>query len=103
MIKVAKILNIGAFEITCLLSNATIKKLNVLPLIENHLHLDGVHKLKDPTVFLAVSVGEMDEICWKNIVKSKDGSNFMNYDVSPEFVMHNGITVNTGFSNFASI
>jgi hypothetical protein len=103
MIRVSKILNIEPFEITCLLSNGVIKKIDALPLIENHLHLDGVDKLKTPSVFLSAFIGEMGEICWENIVNSKDGSTKMNYDVSPEFVMHHGITVNTGFSNFTSI
>jgi hypothetical protein len=103
MIQVSKILSIQPFEITCLLSNGVIKKLNVLPLIENHLHLDGVEKLKESSVFLSASIGAMGEICWKDIVKSKDGLTTMDYDISPEFLMHNGITLNTGLSNFASI
>lgn len=93
MIKVVEISHIRPYEITCLLNNGMYKKLMILPLIENHSHLDGVESLKNEQVFLNAEIGELGEIRWKNIVKTKDGTAPLDYDISPEFVFHNGITV----------
>lgn len=103
MVKVIKILNIEPYEITCLLSHGLIKRVNVLPLIEKHSHIAGVEQLKEEHIFQTAEIGELGEIRWKSIVAQKNGDSPMDYDISPEFVMHNGITLNTGFSSFATI
>lgn len=93
MIKVIEICQIKPYEITCLMNNGMYKKLMILPLIENHLHLEGVDRLKNEQIFLDAEIGELGEVRWRNIVKSIDGSTLLDYDISPEFVFHNGINV----------
>ena len=92
MLKVNKILEIENFAIICEFNNGVKKKLNVLPLIQNHSHLQGIDLLQNEIVFKKVAVGEMGEIFWKNIITSKS-NDLWNYDISPEFIFYNGTAV----------
>ena len=91
MIRVKKILEINSYEVSCLFNNGLVKKINLLPIIEKQNHLNGIEKLKDEAYFKTVKIGIFGEIFWENTIKSDN--EFWNYDLSPEFIFHNGEVV----------
>lgn len=92
MHKVVSIDSIQPFEIICSLNNGFKRKIEVEPLIQNHLHLTGISVLLDPSVFLKAEIGEMGEIRWRNIIHGSDGQ-LWDYDISPEFIFYHGTPV----------
>ena len=92
MFKVKKIVEVKPYSIICELNNGVLKKLEILPLIEKHSNFNGIDQLKDKTTFESVAIGEMGEIFWENIITTSDNEKW-NYDISPEFIFHNGITL----------
>ncbi|MCA0365582.1 MAG: DUF2442 domain-containing protein [Bacteroidetes bacterium] len=93
MVKISKIIDIKPFEIISLFDDGEIRVLDVYPLIQKHLHLEGVDKLLETTAFEKAQLGQFGEIFWKNIVKSKDNM-FLDYDISPEYFYSNGKKLN---------
>ncbi|OYQ48677.1 DUF2442 domain-containing protein [Flavobacterium aurantiibacter] len=89
MLKVTRIVEINQYTLTCEFDSGAVKKLDILPLIENQKHLNGVASLKNKTLFDQVAVGPMGEVFWPNIVNSKSGD-VWNYDISPEYVFFHG-------------
>jgi hypothetical protein len=94
MFKVKKIVAVTPYSIVCELNNGVKKELNVLPLLEKHANFSGIDQLKDKAIFESVAIGEMGEIFWKNIITTKNNE-IWNYDISPEFIYHNGITIDS--------
>lgn len=92
MYKVKKIIDVTPYSIICELNNGILKKLDILPLIEKHSNFNGINQLKNKTTFESVAIGEMGEIFWKNLITTKKNEKW-NYDISPEYIFHNGITV----------
>ena len=92
MFKVRKIVKIKPYSIVCELTNGVLKKLEILPLIEKHSKFNGIDQLKDKATFESVAIGEMGEIFWKDIITTSNNEKW-NYDISPEFIFHNGITL----------
>ena len=92
MFKVKKIIEVTPYSIVCELNNGILKKLDILPLIEKHANFKGIDQLKDKTTFESVAIGDMGEIFWKNIITTSNNEKW-NYDISPEFIFHNGITI----------
>ncbi|MFM7195852.1 MAG: hypothetical protein ACKOYP_13870 [Bacteroidota bacterium] len=92
MIRVISIDQIEPYAIICSLSNGIKRKVEVKPLIENHLHLDGISSLLHRPEFMKAEIGEMGEIRWKNVIKNSDGESW-DYDISPEFILHEGLPV----------
>lgn len=92
MFKVKKIVAVAPYSIVCELNNGIFKKLEILPLIEKHSNFKGINQLKDKAIFESVAIGEMGEIFWKNIITTANNEKW-NYDISPEFIFHNGITL----------
>lgn len=89
MVRLNKIIAINAFQITGQFNDGQIKKLDVYPLIKNHLHLNGVDKLLNEEVFNNAKLGDFGEIYWSQIVTSKNAI-LMDYDISPEYFYVNG-------------
>jgi hypothetical protein len=92
MFKVKKIIEVTPYSIVCELNNGIKKKLDILPLIEKHSNFKGIDQLKNRATFESVAIGEMGEIFWKNIITTENNEKW-NYDISPEFIFHNGITL----------
>ena len=92
MLKVVSIDHIEPFEITCSLNNGSKRKIAIKPLIQNQLHLSGITLLLEGKNFMLAEIGELGEIRWKNIIRSSAGE-LWDYDISPEFVFHQGILV----------
>lgn len=92
MIKIKKIIKISPYSIICQFDSDVKKKIEILPLLENHAHLNGINQLKNIDLFCEAAVGDMGEIFWKDIIISKSNLKW-NYDISPEYVYYNGITV----------
>jgi hypothetical protein len=92
MLKINKILKIDTFNITGQFNDGQIKKLDVYPLIQNHLHLKGVNNLLDLSVFKKAKVGDFGEIFWSNIVETKNET-LLDYDISPEYFYFNGESI----------
>ena len=92
MIKVKKIVEVTPYSIVCELDSGIVKKVEILPLIEKHSKFNGIEQLKDKATFESVAIGEMGEIFWKNIITNSNNE-LWNYDISPEFIFHNGITL----------
>jgi hypothetical protein len=92
MFKVKKIIAVTPYSIVCELNNGIKKKLDILPLIEKHSNFKGIDQLKNKATFESVAIGEMGEIFWKNIITTANNEKW-NYDISPEFIFHNGITL----------
>ena len=92
MFKVKKIVEVTPYSIVCELNNGVLKKLEILPMIEKHSNFKGIDQLKDKATFESVAIGEMGEIFWKNIITTSNNEKW-NYDISLEFIFHNGITL----------
>ncbi|MCP9755234.1 DUF2442 domain-containing protein [Lacihabitans sp. CCS-44] len=92
MLKIKKIINIEPFQITGKFNDGQIKKLDVFPIIQNHIHLKGVENLLNVSVFNKAQLGVFGEIYWPKIVKSK-ANDMMDYDISPEYFYYNGVVV----------
>lgn len=93
MIKVTKIVEIAPFYIVCDLNNGVKKPLEILPLIEGQKQFQGIELLKEQKIFKTASIGEMGEVFWKYLITIQNEK--WNYDISPEFINFNGITVKT--------
>lgn len=93
MYRINQIVKIDAFLITCKFNTGEIKKIDLEPIISNHIHLNGIEKLKEKFIFDSVAIGEMGEIFWKDLI-TNNGKEKWNYDLSPEFVFFNSIAVN---------
>lgn len=92
MIQVTQIVVIDNMSIICELNNGSRRKIAMLPIIEQHQHINGVSKLKDSAVLKSAKIGEMGEIYWKNLVLNSKNE-YWNYDISPEFVYLHGEVV----------
>jgi hypothetical protein len=92
MFKVKKIVAVSPYSIVCEMNTGILKKLEILPLIEQHSDFKGIEQLKDKTIFESAAIGEMGEIFWENIISTSSNEKW-NYDISPEFIFYNGITV----------
>ncbi len=88
MIKIEKILDINDYQLSCLFNNGLVKKLNILPIIEEQNNLKGIEKLKDKEYFKTIKIGMFGELFWKKTIQS--GKEFWDYDISPEFAFYNG-------------
>ena len=91
MIKVTSIERAEPYFLVCRFNNKAIKKLDVLPLIENHKNLQGIEQLLESQIFKKVRIGEMGQIVWDNIIKTNYNGEQMiwDYDISPEFAFEN--------------
>lgn len=91
MLRVVEIIDNNNFSLLCKFNTGEVKKLNVLPIIENHKHLNGIDRLYDNKEFAKVKIGEFGEIFWSGIVHSnQDGQEFLwDYDISPEYAYFN--------------
>ena len=95
MLRVVEIIETSPYCLQCKFNNGEIKKLDVKPIIEHHIHLNGVQDLLNESVFKKVSIGEFGEIVWVKIVKTvQDGKEIKwDYDISPEFAYQNSTSV----------
>lgn len=91
MFKVTKIIEVSPYFIICEVNDSFVKKVNVLPLLENHKKLKGIEKLKDFKNFSKVKIGSFGELFWEDIIENSSG--IWNYDISPEFIMEYGENV----------
>lgn len=99
MIRVTEIIDKTSFSLVCKFNNGTIKRLDILPIIENHKQLEGVQNLLNESVFNTVRIGEFGEIVWDKIVKTshKGEEIYWDYDISPEFAYQNSIPIESPF------
>jgi len=91
MLRITEIIEKSPYYLLCKFNNGAIKKLDVLPIIEHHKHLNGVDSLLNEAVFNKVKIGEFGEIMWEKIVKTSQNGEVVSwdYDISPEFAYHN--------------
>ena len=91
MLKVSSIEKAEPYFLICRFNNEVIKKLDILPLIENHKNLEGIDQLLKTNIFNQVSIGEMGEIVWPNIIRTIHNGvvTIWDYDISPEFAFEN--------------
>jgi hypothetical protein len=94
MIRITEVKVAAPYLLLCKFNNGTVKKLDVLPVIEQHLHLNGVSTLLNEAFFKNVRIGEFGEIVWDKIVKTtQDGHEiYWDYDISPEFAYENSVS-----------
>ena len=99
MLRVVEIIEKSPYSLVCKLNNGIVKKLDILPIIENHKHLNGVQNLLNESVFNTVRIGEFGEIVWDKIVKTNQDSIdlYWDYDISPEFAFQNSSFTETPF------
>ena len=93
MLKVAKILNIDSYHITCEFNNGLVKTIDVAPIIKKHSNLAGIEKLKNAETFSQARVGIFGEIFWEKLITTtyKGKTIIWDYDISPEFIIENSI------------
>ncbi len=91
MIKITNITIQKPYHLICEFNHKEIRSLDVLPIIQGHVHLKGVDQLLDESVFGTVSIGEFGEIVWKNIVSNTYNGveTIWDYDISPEYAYSN--------------
>ena len=92
MLRVISIDHIEPFTITCSLNNGIRRRVDVEPLIKHHIHFAGISVLLDVPQFMKAEIGELGEIRWRNVVHGSLGE-LWDYDISPEYVLHNGLKV----------
>ena len=92
MIRIDKIIEIAPYYVDCLFNTGELKRIEVLPLLLNHQHLNGIDQLKDLSIFEKAQIGEMGELKWENIILSPkdDSGKRWDYDISPEFAYEIG-------------
>jgi hypothetical protein len=99
MLRVVEIIEKTPYTLVCKFNNGVVNKLDILTLIENHKHIDGVQNILIESVFNTVRIGEFGEIVWNKIVKStQDGEDiYWDYEISPEFAYENSILIESPF------
>ena len=95
MLRITEIIEISPYYLVCSFNNGIVKKLELLPIIENHKHLNGVQNLLDETTFSHARIGEFGEIVWDGIVKTTENNivTLWDYDISPEYAFQNSTTL----------
>ncbi|MEI7677026.1 MAG: hypothetical protein WCJ03_09620 [Bacteroidales bacterium] len=93
MLRITKITTQSPYFLLCEFNYHEIRKLDALPIIQSHLHLKGVERLLNESVFQNVGIGQFGEIVWKDIVVTiqNDEQIVWDYDISPEFAFQNSI------------
>ena len=93
MLRITKITTQSPYLLLCEFNYQEIRKLDVLPIIQNHQHLKGVDRLLNEYTFQQVEIGQFGEIVWKDIVVTiQNGEEIVwDYDISPEFAFQNSI------------
>lgn len=91
MIRVTEIVDKSDYSLLCKFNDGAVRKLDILPIIENHKHLKGVERLLNKSIFENVRIGEFGEIVWDRIVQTTDNGVeiYWDYDISPEFAYEN--------------
>jgi len=91
MLRVIEIVEKNSYSLVCKFNNGIVKNLNILPIIENHKHINGVQNLLNESLFNKVRIGEFGEIVWdKIVITNQNGIDiFWDYDISPEFAYEN--------------
>lgn len=89
MLKVVSIDQIEPYVLTCSFNNGSRRKLDVLPLIQKHNHLNGASELLNEAQFKKAQIGEMGEVFWKGIIRNSANETW-DYDISPEFIFWEG-------------
>jgi hypothetical protein len=91
MIRIIQITVIPHYNLICKFNSGAIKKLDILPIIEQHKHLTGVESLLNEEIFKNVKIGQFGEILWEKIVRTEYNGQLMcwDYDISPEFAYQN--------------
>ena len=92
MIRIDKIIEIAPYYVDCHFNTGELKRIEVLPMILNHQHLNGIDQLKDHSIFEKALIGEMGELKWEKIILSPkdDSGKRWDYDISPEFAYEIG-------------
>ena len=93
-IKVQNIEIIDSQSILCVFNTGEKRILDLNNVLDSTNRL--VKKLTNPEVFKKAKIGAFGEVYWENVgeITELDGSiSLCEYDVSPEFVYYNGITV----------
>lgn len=99
MLRITEIVEKSPYYLVCRFNNGMVKKLDVLPIIENHKHISGVQNLLDEAKFVHVRIGEFGEIVWDKIVKTtqNDIEIYWDYDISPEYAYQNSTDIDFPF------
>jgi hypothetical protein len=94
MIRVTEIIEKTPYYLLCEFNDGSVKKLDILPLINDHIQLKGVETLLNEAVFKNVRIGELGEIVWDRIVRTMNNGVETNwdYDISPEYAYQNGLS-----------
>ncbi len=92
MLKIIQIKILEALILVCEFNNGQKRIINVEALIEKHGDLDGIDQLRSFDNFRKVQIGNIGEVLWKRLIRSKGKGqkDLWDYDLSPEFVYHNG-------------
>lgn len=88
MIKPIKILSAKPYSIVCIFSSGETRTLNMEPFLEAQKNIKGINRLFDEKVFSQVSIGEVGQLLWKDVVtmiNEKGEITPCEYDISPEF------------------
>jgi hypothetical protein len=96
MIKPVEIVEAKPYSIVCLFSNGETRQLNMEPFLTEQKNIAGISKLFDEKIFGQVSIGEVGQLLWKDIVTMRDENGELisaEYDVSPEFAYQQSIPV----------
>ncbi len=90
MIRIDRIIEVAPYYVDCLFNTGELKRIEVLPLLLNHQHLNGIDLLNDYSVFEKAAIGEMGELKWEKIILSPKSGQRWDYDISPEFAYEIG-------------
>jgi len=99
MLRVIELVEVSPYYLLCKFNNGEIRKLDVLPIIEHHKHLEGIDSLLTEVIFAQARVGDFGEIVWDKIIKTLENGVEMSwdYDISPEFAYENSILIKNPF------
>ena len=80
----------------CLFNTHEVKLFAMETLLQNGIPHVNTKKLLMPDVFCTAKIGELGQLYWNNTATMKQGNTTIDceYDISPEYVYYNSITIN---------
>ncbi len=77
------------WKLNCMFDNGEERALAARPLIERHLHIEGVSSLLEPETFGKAAVGSLGQVFWPDAATMADSNGTRikcEYDMSPQFI-----------------
>lgn len=89
MHKIIEVEIVSPYLLKCRFNSGEVKTIDVYPVIQNHIYINGVSDILKEEIFKTVKIGQFGELLWSHIVKEENSDTYFDYDISPDFVFEN--------------